>query len=504
VQLADFAHHFDGWNYDWLDVPAMLRGAKEVFEYPMIDRDPVPTWVDGRVALMGDAAHVMYPTGSQRRQPGHRRRPRAGRCMVRTGVGPAALQAYDQRLCADVSALVLRNRGAGPFGLLNLVDERCGGVFDNIDDVIPAAERNAFMARYKAAAGFAIETLNAAPPARRSPATLQVLLDAQGRIAGRHRRPFRLECRQGPGRLSRTDRRQSEVDRCGRDQGSGSPNRAATPFATIRSRAEDAAGPYVASVPEDYSEKAKLERHELHVGHRDARRALPHGRGLSEGAQSGSQLQPPRHDHQGGELRPARRRPRSRASSPTRAASRCAPTTRPASWSPPIRRPSARPTRRRRRARTRSPASPSTRTTPTIPNLNFKQGDNDKVLTIPPGPNGPVGSVWIALDKPTYGIHGTPDPSKIGKTESHGCVRLTNWDAQELAKLVMVVKHGGRSARASRRPSSPCRDLLPVKDGEKDAGIARFANRLRRRTNAGAAASAPLPVLHGERMPAGR
>lgn len=70
------------------------------------------------------------------------------------------------------------------------------------------------------------------------------------------------------------------------------------------------------------------------------------------------------------------------------------------------------------------------------PKLNFKQGNNDKVLRIPPGPNGPVGSMWIALDKPTYGIHGTPDPSKIGKTESHGCVRLTNWDAQELAKLV--------------------------------------------------------------------
>jgi lipoprotein-anchoring transpeptidase ErfK/SrfK len=70
------------------------------------------------------------------------------------------------------------------------------------------------------------------------------------------------------------------------------------------------------------------------------------------------------------------------------------------------------------------------------PNINFKQGENDKILTVPPGPNGPVGSVWIALDKPTYGIHGTPEPSKIGKTESHGCVRLTNWDARELAKLV--------------------------------------------------------------------
>lgn len=70
------------------------------------------------------------------------------------------------------------------------------------------------------------------------------------------------------------------------------------------------------------------------------------------------------------------------------------------------------------------------------PKLNFKQGENDKVLTIPPGPNGPVGTVWIALSKPTYGIHGTPDPSKIGKTNSHGCVRLTNWDAQDLAKRV--------------------------------------------------------------------
>ncbi|MCO6392535.1 L,D-transpeptidase family protein [Aliihoeflea aestuarii] len=70
------------------------------------------------------------------------------------------------------------------------------------------------------------------------------------------------------------------------------------------------------------------------------------------------------------------------------------------------------------------------------PKINFQQGDNDRVLRIPPGPNGPVGSVWIALSKPTYGIHGTPDPSKIGKTYSNGCIRLTNWDAQELAKLV--------------------------------------------------------------------
>lgn len=70
------------------------------------------------------------------------------------------------------------------------------------------------------------------------------------------------------------------------------------------------------------------------------------------------------------------------------------------------------------------------------PDVNFQQGENRDVLTIPPGPNGPVGSVWIDLSKPTYGIHGTPAPEAIDKTFSHGCVRLTNWDATELAHMV--------------------------------------------------------------------
>ncbi|MGO7215891.1 L,D-transpeptidase family protein [Rhizobium ruizarguesonis] len=70
------------------------------------------------------------------------------------------------------------------------------------------------------------------------------------------------------------------------------------------------------------------------------------------------------------------------------------------------------------------------------PKRNFKQGKNDKVLTIPKGPNGPVGTVWIDLTEPTYGIHGTPEPKLIDKVGSHGCVRLTNWDAEELAGMV--------------------------------------------------------------------
>ena len=70
------------------------------------------------------------------------------------------------------------------------------------------------------------------------------------------------------------------------------------------------------------------------------------------------------------------------------------------------------------------------------PHVNFKQGDNLEKLTIPPGPNNPIGTTWIDLSEPTYGIHGTPEPAKIDKTRSHGCVRLTNWDVEELAKLV--------------------------------------------------------------------
>lgn len=164
VGVDDFVHHFEDWRYPWMDVPALIRGATVAYENPMIDRDPVPTWVDGPVALIGDAAHAMYPTGSNGASQAIVDARVLGAKFLAHGVNADALAAFDGDLCEPISALVLRNRGAGPFGLLNLVNDRCGGEFEDIEAIVPAGERNEFMAKYKAAAGFAIDALNAAPP----------------------------------------------------------------------------------------------------------------------------------------------------------------------------------------------------------------------------------------------------------------------------------------------------------------------------------------------------
>ena len=164
VEIDDFIHHFEGWTYDWLDVPALIRGADTAYENPMIDRDPVASWVDGPVALMGDAAHPMYPTGSNGASQAIIDTRILGKMLLLYGMSSDALKAYDEGLCESIAKVVLRSRNDGPFGLLTLVEERCGGVFDNIDDVITESERAEFMAQYKTAAGFAIETVNNAAP----------------------------------------------------------------------------------------------------------------------------------------------------------------------------------------------------------------------------------------------------------------------------------------------------------------------------------------------------
>jgi len=164
VEIEDFIHYFEDWKYDWLDVPDLIRKADEVYENLMIDRDPIPYWVKGPVALIGDAAHPMYPTGSNGASQAIVDGRILGAKLLEHGVTKAALEAYDEMLCKPISDLVLRNRRAGPFGLLNIVNDRCNGEFECIDDVISASERSDFMEKYQAAAGFALNSLNAAPP----------------------------------------------------------------------------------------------------------------------------------------------------------------------------------------------------------------------------------------------------------------------------------------------------------------------------------------------------
>ena len=162
VPIESFASHFEGFKQDWVDFPALLRGAKEAYENPMIDRDPLDFWVDGSVALIGDAAHAMYPTGSNGASQSIIDARVIGKLMLQHGVTQTCLRAYDDEVRDPINALILRNRGSGPFGLLDMVDERCGGVFDHIDDVIPEVERIEFMAAYQTAAGFARDKLNSA------------------------------------------------------------------------------------------------------------------------------------------------------------------------------------------------------------------------------------------------------------------------------------------------------------------------------------------------------
>ena len=164
VPISKFLSHFEDWSYDWLDVPDLIQKASNVYEYPMVDRNPLDSWSDGNCVLIGDAAHVMYPVGSNGASQAIVDTRVLGAAFVEHGVSQRALLSYESQMLADMNQLVLRNRGAGPIGILGIVEERCGGVFENIEDVMPRHEIEEYMSAYKTAAGFAIDALNSAPP----------------------------------------------------------------------------------------------------------------------------------------------------------------------------------------------------------------------------------------------------------------------------------------------------------------------------------------------------
>ena len=159
-KIEDFYPTFQDWTFPWLDCAAMIRDADQVLEYPMVDRDPLPYWTKGRVTLLGDAAHPMYPRGSNGAgQAILDARALAG-CLKREKDVPKALKDYEAARLKAANDLVLMNRANPPDAILREVWKRSGDKpFARIDDVISNAELVTLSENYKRVAGFEREAL---------------------------------------------------------------------------------------------------------------------------------------------------------------------------------------------------------------------------------------------------------------------------------------------------------------------------------------------------------
>jgi 5-methylphenazine-1-carboxylate 1-monooxygenase len=160
-ELADYIDRFSDWSFDWLDVPALIRSSAGTYRFPMVDRDPLPQWTFGRTTLLGDAAHPMYPIGSNgASQAILDARVLVGCLRAYPDDVERALLRYDAVRRPATSSIVLANRGFGPEMPMKLVEERAPDGFAHIDDVITAAEISAVTEGYRATAGFALADLN--------------------------------------------------------------------------------------------------------------------------------------------------------------------------------------------------------------------------------------------------------------------------------------------------------------------------------------------------------
>lgn len=165
-RLADFLPPFEGWDFGWLDAPGLIRDADRIFEYPLVDRDPIPQWTFGRVTLAGDAAHPMYPIGSNGASQGILDADAMSRAFAEHKDPQEALAAFEAERRPPTSAIVLANRGNGPEQCMQLVHERAPEGFEDIETVIQRSELEAIAARYKQVAGFSKEALSAHAPAK--------------------------------------------------------------------------------------------------------------------------------------------------------------------------------------------------------------------------------------------------------------------------------------------------------------------------------------------------
>ncbi|MFJ8026819.1 flavin-dependent oxidoreductase [Streptomyces sp. NPDC096311] len=153
-RLEDFLPEFASWSFPWLDVVELMRGAEDTYVYPMIDRDPLPTWTSGRTTLLGDAAHAMYPVGSNGASQAILDARALTRALAEENSPNAALVRYESGRLPATAAVVAANRNQGAARILDLAEERAPGGFDDISLVFEPGEREAIAADYQRVAGF--------------------------------------------------------------------------------------------------------------------------------------------------------------------------------------------------------------------------------------------------------------------------------------------------------------------------------------------------------------
>ena len=159
-KIEDFYPTFEKWRFDWLDCAALIRDAEQVLEYPMVDRDPLPYWTRGRVTLLGDAAHPMYPRGSNGAGQAILDARTLTGCLLKAKKIEIALKEYERLRLKAANDLVLMNRSNPPDAILREVWRRSGDKpFARIEDVISNAELVALSENYKRVAGFERESL---------------------------------------------------------------------------------------------------------------------------------------------------------------------------------------------------------------------------------------------------------------------------------------------------------------------------------------------------------